>query len=97
MKKIKPWVLATCIYATCAHSAYYSCEIFKEKLKIATLTGELANNTHADPNVALAFTLCQQAGLKPINVMILVPGISVPVKKNQLLPNPACTLKCSPL
>lgn len=85
------------LYGESAYGMLYSCEIFNEKIKINTLTGELASNAHTDPNLALAFTLCQQAGLKPVNVMILVTGISVPIKKNQLLPNPACTLKCSPL
>ncbi|MES2205109.1 MAG: hypothetical protein V4496_07835 [Pseudomonadota bacterium] len=95
-------------YSESAYSTLYSCDIFKDKQKITTLTGSLNNselsgrmtNTQAtDPNTALAFTLCQQAGLQPVNVMLTIPGIraSSSVTKNQLLPNPACTLKCTPL
>lgn len=95
-------LLITFLYSEFAYSTLYSCEVFKDKQKIATLTGALNNsnlssNQQADPNTALAFLLCQEAGLKPVNVMIDVPGIRTGVTKSQLLPNPACTLQCTPL
>ena len=97
MKKIKKFLLITGLYAASAHSTFYSCDIFNNHKKITALTGEIANNTNIDPNNALAFTLCQQAGFKPINVLISIPGIrqTTSITKNQLIPNPACTLKCT--
>lgn len=89
--------LITFLYSEYAYSTSYSCDVFKNKEKIATLTGYLANVQNADPNTALAFTLCQQAGLQPINVTMNIPGIRAGVTKSQLLPNPDCTLKCTPI
>ncbi len=106
MNRLACVLLATLTYAACAHSTLYSCDVFNEKQKIATLTGSLNNSgpsarvasaQSTDPNTALAFLLCQQAGLNPVNVMMAVPSIraSSGVTKSQLLPNPACTLKCT--
>lgn len=100
--------LVAFLYGKYAYSTLYSCDVFKDKEKITTLTGSLnnsdtarlgANSQQADPNMALAFLLCQQAGLKPVNVMMDVTGIrnTTSVRKNQYLPNPSCSLKCSPL
>ena len=109
MNRLTFVLLTILTYTGCAYSTLYSCDVFNEKQKLTTLTGSLNNNdfpqeqtTYAqqtDPNIALAFTLCQQAGLKPVNVMMTIPGLraSSTVTKSQLLPNPACTLKCTPL
>lgn len=90
--------LSLCVYTKFAYSTLYSCEVFRDKQKITTLTGSLDSSLQTDPNTALTYTLCQQAGLNPINVMIAIPGIrtSAAVTKSQLLPNPACSLKCTP-
>jgi hypothetical protein len=84
----------------------YSCDVFKNSQQITTLPGSLPDNnsialatnkTPLDPNIALAYTLCQQAGFKLINTQASIPGLrSGPsVTKIQQFPDPACSLKCS--
>ena len=106
MNRLACVLLATLTYAAYAHCTSYVCEVFNEQQKIKTLTGTLNNSGYSEraasaqqtnPNLALAFTLCQEAGLKPVNVMMAVPGVRASVTKSQFLPNPACTLKCTPL
>ncbi len=95
-------------YALCAYSTNYSCDIFNGTEKIMTLPGSLPNtsiigretsNPKVDPNIALSFTLCQQAGFKLIGVQTSIPGMRGPtsVTKIQQYPDPACVLKCMPM
>lgn len=108
MKYFVSLLLCLCIIP--AHSTNYSCDILKNGQKITTLPGSLpddnriaeaSNNAAAslDPNTVLAYTLCQQAGFKLINTQIAVPGLRNPsnVTKIQQIPDPACTLKCTPI
>ncbi|MBP9726249.1 MAG: hypothetical protein KBD83_02115 [Gammaproteobacteria bacterium] len=99
--------IAAYAYVLCAYGINYSCEIFKGTEKIMTLPGSLPDtNTIGqsvsgrpiDPNIALSYTLCQQAGFKLISVQTSIPGMrsSTRVTKIQQYPNPLCTLKCTP-
>lgn len=94
-------------YALCAYGINYSCDIFKGTEKIMTLPGSIADsstvgretkNPKVDPNIALSFTLCQQAGFKLIGVQLAIPGLrsSKNVTKIEQYPDPACRLKCTP-
>lgn len=107
MNRIFSLFCITFIYTTCAYSVNYSCDIFNKDKKIMTLPGSLPNNgplgrtangPQDDPNIALAYVLCQQAGFKLISSQISIPGMrsSTSVTKIQQYPDPACILKCTP-
>ncbi len=91
-----------------AYSTHYSCDIFNNGQKITTLPGAVpdnnriasaANHNITDPNITLAYTLCQQAGFRLINTQVAIPGMrsNSNVTKIQQTPDPACSLKCSPI
>lgn len=98
--------IAAYTYTLCAYGADYSCDIFQGTEKIMTLPGSLPDTNiigrsvsgpPIDPNIALSYTLCQQAGFKLISVQTSIPGMrgSTSVTKIQQYPDPLCILKCT--
>jgi hypothetical protein len=107
-RRVTLLLITTYAYALCAHATNYSCDIFKGTEKIMTLPGSVADSSavgrekihpNIDPNIALSFTLCQQAGFKLIGVQLTIPGLRSPtnVTKIEQYPDPACVLKCTPM
>lgn len=80
-------------------AADYSCIVYNNTEKVTTLIGSLPENNNTNPNTALAFVLCQQAGLPSVRTQIGIPGLrhADNVTKVQELPNPACSLQCYPI
>ena len=99
-------VCLSMMWTTHAYCTNYSCAVFKNSQQITTLPGSLPDNSPArgqnnipvDPNIALAYTLCQQAGFQLISTQVTIPGLRGSpsgVTKIQQFPDPACTLKCT--
>lgn len=107
MKRISLLFFMAFTYSICAFSTNYSCDVFDGDKKIMTLPGTLpdegaigrVNSGQAiDPNTALSYTLCQQAGFKLISTQVSIPGTRslTSVTKIQQYPDPKCKLQCQP-
>lgn len=94
-------------YTTTAFSANYLCDVYNVDKKITTLPGALPDygpidqssaSSQNDPNIALAYVLCQQAGFQLMSTQVAIPGMrgSTSVTKIQQFPDPKCILKCKP-